>query len=127
MLSEYEQPTRTPTSGAGVAYFSVEGTTVNYTVTWSALSDPATGVHIHGPGSETDVADVLVDLPITLQTTNYGTAKGSLSAADIHPQVGLPPVSLDSLVTLLGSRHAYVDVHTTAFGGGEIRGQGLFK
>jgi CHRD domain/Bacterial Ig-like domain (group 2) len=127
MLSEYEVPTRTPTDGAGVAYFSVEGNRVNYTVTWSGLSGPATAVHIHGPGSEADVAGVLVDLAVTGQTTNYGTAKGSFSAADIHPAAGQPAISVDSLVTLLGSRHAYVDVHTAAYAGGEIRGQGLFK
>jgi len=39
------------------------------------------------------------------------------------PIPGQPPISLDSLYTLMGSGNAYVNVHTTAFTSGEIRGQ----
>jgi hypothetical protein len=127
MLSEYELPTRTPTNGAGVAYFINEGNRVSYTITWSGLSGPSLGAHIHGPGSGTEVGDILVDLPAVGQKTNYGSATGSIAAPNIHSQNGQPPISLDSLITLLGNRRAYVDVHTAAYFGGDIRGQGFFK
>lgn len=122
LLSEYEVP-KVPTSGLGIAYFAREGDKVTYTITWSALSGPATGVHIHGPGSGTEIAGTLVDFAPNAQTTNYGSVTGSFTAADIRSQNGRPPISLDSLSALMGSEKAYVDVHTASYAAGEVRGQ----
>jgi hypothetical protein len=123
MLSEYVMPTRAPTAGAGVGYFGVDGARVNYTVTWSALSGPAAQVHIHGPGTVTDVVGTLLDFAPGAQTTTFGALTGSFGAADIRAQGGRPAISLDSLVTLLRTGNAYLDVHTAAFPDGEVRGQ----
>ena len=69
------------------------------------------------------MADVLVDLSPENQTNTNGTLSGTLSATDIHPQGGRPAISLDSLVTLMGTPGmAYVDMHTAFFPDGAIRG-----
>jgi hypothetical protein len=123
MLSEYVKPTSVPTLGTGVGYFARDGAKLTYTITWSALSGPATVAHLHGSGDATQVAGTLVDFVPSAQSTNFGTVTGSFTAADIRGQGGRPPISLDSLITLLGTGHAYMDVHTAGFPDGEIRGQ----
>ncbi|MEP6494153.1 MAG: CHRD domain-containing protein [bacterium] len=123
MLTEYERQTRVPTPGIGIAYFFVDGAKVNYIVTWSALSGPAISAHIHGAAGADDEADILVDLPIVGQTTNLGSITGSFTVADIRSQNGHPVITPGSLIELMRSSTAYVDVHTAAYAGGEIRGQ----
>jgi len=123
MLSDLVRPNPVPTAGAGVAFFFRTGDRINYTITWSALSGPAVEAHLHGPGDTTDVAGTLVDLPIGAQATSFGALNGSFGAPDIRPQGGRPAISLDSLVKLLAPGKVYVDLHTSAFPAGEIRGQ----
>jgi hypothetical protein len=125
LLSDYEQPSPVPTRGAGIAYFFRDGPRLFYRVTWSALSGPATSASIHGPASYAEVAPMIVELPLSSQMTNYGTIVGTLAADDIRGQGGRPAISMDSLVTLLGSRNAYLEVRTAAYPNGEIRGQGF--
>jgi hypothetical protein len=130
MLSDYEKPTKVPGGGAGIAYFLRDdvpsGTDfLQFLITWSALSGPATSVRLRGPASANDVADVLVDIPLTLvpQTANHGTILGVITASDIRSQGGRPAIAMDSLVTLFGSGNLYLEVGTAAYPGGEIRGQ----
>ena len=123
MLSEYVKPVRVPTAGAGVVFFSVVNDRINYTIAWSALSGPAKEAHLHGPATPEDVAGSLVDFTVGAQSANFGALRGSFGAADIRPQGGRPAIALDSLVKLLGNGKAYLDVHTAAFPGGEVRGQ----
>jgi hypothetical protein len=120
-----------PTAGAGVAYFTVAGARINYTVIWSALSGPAIAVDLHGPAAANDVGGMLVSIPLDANplNANYGVSMGSFGAADIRPINGQPAITVDSLVKLLGNGNAYMDVHTSAFQGGEVRGQveGAFR
>jgi len=45
------------------------------------------------------------------------------SRTDIRSPDGRPTITLDSLATLLGTfSSAYIDIHTTLFGDGELRG-----
>jgi hypothetical protein len=123
MLSDFVKPNPVPTAGAGVAFFFLTGSRINYTVTWSALSGPAVEAHLHGASDTTDVAGTLVDLPVGMQTSSFGVLNGSFGAADIRSQGGRPAISLDSLVKLLAPGKVYMDLHTQAFPAGEIRGQ----
>ena len=88
-----------------------------YSVTVTGLSGPAMTVHIHGPSGTSDVGPVLASLAVTSQQTNGIVSNGTFIGTE-NPQV-----SGDSLVVLLNSASAYVDVHTAGNGGGEIRGQ----
>lgn len=125
LLTEYVKPVAVPTAGSGIAYFTVAGARINYTIIWSALSGPAIAVDLHGPASPNAVGGMLVSVPLDGNPLNatYGVAMGSFGAADIRPINGQPAIGVDSLVKLLGNGSAYLDVHTSAFQGGEVRGQ----
>ena len=124
MSPEDVRPEAPLSAGDGAIYLTRDGDRVQYKILWSLLSGPPVSVHIHGPDVlGADAADLLVDLPIGNQTTTNGTSSGSFSAADIRSQRGQPAISLDLLIALFASPSAaYVDVHTTSFPDGEIRG-----
>jgi hypothetical protein len=112
------------TLAAGVAFFTVHAGQVDYVITWSGLSGPATSVQLHGPGGPDEPsADVLVDFGSGRTTATFGTVRGSFTAADLRPAHGGPAISVDSLVTLMNRDRAYVDVHTALNPDGEVRGQ----
>jgi trimeric autotransporter adhesin len=125
LLTEYVKPVAVPAAGSGIAYFTVAGARINYTVVWSALSGPAIAVDLHGPAAPNAVGGMLVSVPLDANplNANYGVAMGSFGAADIRPINGQLAIGVDSLVKLLGNGNAYLDVHTSAFQGGEVRGQ----
>jgi plastocyanin len=114
-----ERPTPVVTAGAGAAYFTLNGGTVTYVVTFSGLTGVPSMSHIHAPGSATQTAGVLVDFPVTGQTANSGVITRTFTAAPIRNA----RISIDSLLSLMRTGNAYVNVHTTQFPGGEIRGQ----
>lgn len=122
MLAELVKPDPVPATGIGLLSLFTDGGRVSYSIVWSALSGPATAIHVHGPGNPTQLAGVLVDFVPGTQTTNYGLLTGSFTASDIRPQGGQPPISLDSLITLVRTGNAYADVHTAGYPDGEIRG-----
>lgn len=124
-----ERPNAVTTNGTGTWTGTLNTSTnvLNYTVSYSGMSANTTGAHIHGPASTEQTASVLVNLDqaaqartITLGTTSgsgTGTVNLTLSA------VITATVSGDSLRKLFDSGNAYVNIHTTAYTGGEIRGQ----
>ncbi len=114
-----ERPTATSSTGTGGAVITLNGATVNYTVAYQGLTGAPTGLHIHTPGGINATAGVSVDLLTTPQTTTSGVLTGTFTAASIRTA----GVSLDSMVTLLRNGNAYVNVHSSTFPGGEIRGQ----
>jgi len=113
-----ERPTPNATTGNGSAVFSVAGTTVSYTVAFQGLTSAPTGLHIHAPGNANAAAAVIVDLLTTPQTNTSGVLTGTFSATNIR-NAG---VSLDSLFVLMRNGNAYVNIHTAANPGGEVRG-----
>ena len=115
-----ERPNPVTTTGSGSAVIVKTGTGFTYTVNFAGLTGAPTAAHIHGPGTTSQAVGVLVGFPATSATSGSGTLTGSFSASDIAPTRN---VSIDSLEVLLRNGNAYVNVHTAAFGGGEIRGQ----
>ncbi|MCA1826490.1 MAG: CHRD domain-containing protein [Myxococcales bacterium] len=116
-----EVPATTSTA-TGTATVTVNGATANYTVTYSGLSGPPTASHIH-VGSSTVAGPVVVPFS-GLPTTASGTFNGSFTSSDIQPQsTPVVVVTLDDLVNAMKAGNAYVNIHTTANKGGEIRGQ----
>jgi hypothetical protein len=59
----------------------------------------------------------------TIASQNGRLAAGTFTAANIQGLSGAAPISMDSLRALLRNGNAYVNVHTTTFPSGEIRGQ----
>ena len=106
-----------PTTSTGTGNATVTYDAATKTVTWegqfSGLSGPATAAHIHGPAEAGKNAGVIV--PLSQQGTPFTSPfKGSAKLADDKAA---------ALAAALSSGQAYVNVHTAANPGGELRGQ----
>jgi hypothetical protein len=122
-----ERPTSLTLPGTGSATVVQNGTTFTYTVNYANLTGTPTLSHIHGPADATKAVGVLVNFNIGTPTSGTGSFTGTFTPADIVPASGQPAISMDSLVTLMRTGNAYVNVHTSANKGGEIRGQLTLK
>jgi CHRD domain len=107
MLGPSEVPANS-TAGTGTVDATLDTATkkLDYTVTWSGLTGPATMAHIHGPAPAGKNAGVIV--PLGEAPTS--PIKGSAALTDVQ-------------ITALENAQYYVNVHTDAHKGGEIRGQ----
>jgi hypothetical protein len=76
-----------------------------------------TASHIHAPATPTTTAGVALDFlnGAALSFTNTATLVSGVAARPRN-------FSLDSLMVFMRDGRAYVNVHTQAFGAGEIRG-----
>lgn len=110
----------TTEDGTGVAFFIDRGTSIDWTLTLDDIS-AVIASHIHGPALANANAPVIRDLfmpPTATGELNNHTESGSFTQTN-NPGA----ISLDSLRTLLNNGRAYVNVHTTEFQPGAIRGQ----
>jgi hypothetical protein len=86
--------------------------TLNYTIRWNSLTGNITGSHIHGTAAKGFNAGILQDFTSSIPKLPAGTYSGS--------------VLIDGVVfkeeELLLGRY-YINLHTAANPGGEIRGQ----
>lgn len=105
--AEVPPKTTTATGNATVTVNADRTLTVDLNV--SGLTP--TAQHIHGPAPADSSAGVIVPIP--------AIAVGQVIAASAFTG----KVSYDSLLVLLRNGRAYVNVHTAANPGGEIRGQ----
>ncbi len=98
------------TPATGSAIVTVSGDTLTYYVGYAGLKATATASHIHGPAAATATAGVLFNLnPVGAYGTG-GVLAGTqtLTAAQ---------------KTAVEAGQGYVNIHTSAHGSGEIRGQ----
>jgi hypothetical protein len=95
-------------AGTGNADIDYDATTkkLSWKVTYSGLSGPATAAHFHGPAEAGKNAGVAVAIPGATSSPAEGSA-----------------VLTDAQAADLTSGKYYVNVHTQANPGGEIRGQ----
>jgi plastocyanin len=118
-----ERPTANPSGANGAAIFTRSGNTVSFTVAFQGIASNPTGLHIHAPANATQTTGIAVDLLKTTQMGPSGVLTGTFTTTDIRSVAGQPAVSLDSLMTLIRSGNAYVNVHSSVYPAGEIRGQ----
>ncbi|HXF95476.1 MAG TPA: CHRD domain-containing protein [Gemmatimonadales bacterium] len=116
-----ERPNPVTTTATGSATISIVGPTLLYRIDVANISN-VTAAHIHGPADTGGTAGVRVNLcgAGSSPACATGTVNGVLVAGSATNVAG---ISFDSLVVLLRNRQAYVNVHTSANPGGEIRGQ----
>ena len=88
-----------------------------YTITYSGMSGNLTGGHIHGPAAAGVNAAVIVPFANATGSAPSGTLAGTFTSTNTTA------ISNDSLDVLMNTGNAYVNLHTSANGGGEIRGQ----
>jgi hypothetical protein len=120
-----ERPNQVNSNASGIATFTNNGDgTVDFQINVANITN-ATLAHIHGPANATQAAGVIVTLfnqpTIPVTVTNLAPlVVGRFPTAAFFIRAG---VSLDSVLTLMRNGNAYVNVHTQANPGGEIRGQ----
>lgn len=114
-----ERPTPVVTTATGSAEFQIiDGVPgIHFTLSVADI-DSVTAAHIHGPADAENPAGVLAGLYAGAATGLDVT--GVLAEGVVNSASG---ITLDSLLTLLRTGNAYVNVHTRVNGGGEIRGQ----
>jgi len=100
----------TPSPGTGMATVTVDPDTlfVDITGSYAGLLAPVTAAHLHGLAPPGANAGVIFGLMHTGGTTGTFMGSGFISAAQM---------------TGLLNGHTYINVHTSSFPGGEIRGQ----
>lgn len=118
-----ERPTATPSTANGSALFTRNGANVSYTVTYQGIASAPTGLHIHAPANNTAATGIIVDLLTSALPNTSGVLTGTFNATAIRSIAGAPPISMDSLFVLLTTGNAYVNVHSSTYPAGEIRGQ----
>jgi hypothetical protein len=108
-LSGRSEIPKTDSKGTGRlhATFDTQTKVFSYTLTFDGLTGPATVSHIHGPATRAQSAGVVAPL---------GDKNPS------SPITGTVTLT-DEQVKFLQSSRLYVNVHTAANPGGEIRGQ----
>jgi glucose/arabinose dehydrogenase len=107
----FEQPP-VAGDGSGTATAALAGDTLFFEVQYKGLSGPAVGAHIHAPAGVDANAGVVIDLE-PFNGGAFGQA-GTLS--------GSVKLTREQMAWVIGER-AYINIHTAANPGGEIRGQ----
>ena len=103
-------PNASTAKGTLEASFNKETSVLTWTVTYSGLTGPLTAAHFHGPAAVGQNAGVVVPFGSALDSPIQGTAT-------------LTPAQVADLT----SGKWYVNLHTAAHKGGEIRGQVVAK
>jgi hypothetical protein len=101
------------TDGSGSGTFTLVGDQLSFVIRYQDLTGPASNAHIHGPAGLNENAGVLVPLVPFSPVQPLG-ASGVLAGS-----VKLTPEQLANVI----DGRTYVNVHTGANPGGEIRGQ----
>jgi hypothetical protein len=134
-LSGYQEVVAGPISTTGTGSFEASlnnaGTEISYTLTYSGLEGGAvTQAHIHfGQLGVHAAGNIIAFLcgggtkPTACPAS--GTVTGTIVAADIQGPAaqGIEAGSFAEAVRALRAGAVYANVHTTRWGGGEIRGQ----
>lgn len=126
ILSGAQEPPPANTStalGKMDVFYSKDLRTLTFSVEWSGLTGPVTSMHIHGlapTGYSSGIVQTLSTSAIVKCATSSTTACGRYAGT----------MQVDGFVVkeedLLNGMY-YVNLHTTAFSGGEIRGQIRFQ
>ncbi len=100
---------KTDSKGTGKLDASYDTTTkvLSYTLTFDGLTGPATAAHFHGPATRVQSAGVMIVIGDKNPTS---------------PVTGTATLTDDQMKALQSAK-MYVNVHTAANPGGEIRGQ----
>ena len=115
-----EVPAKT-TTGTGVVTFTDLGTEIDWVMTLNGVTNVIAS-HIHAPAAAGVNASVIINLFLPNTPPPTGTLTGLVAHGSIT-NANNTGVSLDSLRVLFNNGNAYVNVHTSANPGGEIRDQ----
>jgi hypothetical protein len=118
--SQETPPNGSPAMGFGTFILNDAKTDLHFDYTFSGLTAPSTATHFHDgpPGVAAAVVRPVMADEGFLPGTFMGEMIGDWTTTDaLHPQLTA------MLVAELEAGNIYVNVHSTVFPGGEIRGQ----
>ena len=121
-----EVPTGGGRTGSGTATMSINTNTSVLTIqslSFSGLSGNWSAAHIHGPSGIGTNSGVLYNLGTLITPGANLSQSGSITGANIALNNGTGGFTIAQQVSQLQSGLWYVNIHSTTFGGGEIRGQ----
>src|SRR5882762_4990738 len=98
-------PNTSPGTGTGNVTLQPDGKSIQINLTFSNLLGTQTNAHIHGPAAPGDTNAIIVVIPNGSPVNNY--------SATLNPQQ----------IQWLQTNLLYLDVHSTVYPDGEIRGQ----
>lgn len=109
-------------------FYTRETRTLSYTVTWSGLTDSVAAMHIHGLAPEGYAAGVVQNIVATSNSIFPQKTSGKFTYAKSGSLSGT--LLVDGTVIkendLINGQY-YLNVHTSVYPGGEIRGQITFQ
>lgn len=124
---EADGSTNSPGVGNGHVEYDTATNVLSYTISWENLVGDLTKLHIHGPAdaSSSNPQHILEifgppEVPAELATTSGTVTESRVLETLIQP--GFDPITPAEIITIMRSGQAYLNVHTSVFGGGEIRG-----
>lgn len=124
---EADGSTNSPGFGEGVITLDSETGVISYDLAWEGLVGDLTKLHIHGPAgpSESNPQHIVEifgppELPTELVSTS-GSVSNRFEVTTLF-QTGFDPLTPEQIMEVMIEGEAYVNVHTTVFGMGEIRG-----
>ncbi|MBL0232347.1 MAG: CHRD domain-containing protein [Chitinophagaceae bacterium] len=109
-------------------FYTRETRTLSYTVTWSGLTDSVNAMHIHGLAPEGYAAGIVQNIVATSNSIFAQKTSGKYTYAKSGTLSGT--LLVDGTVIkendLLNGQY-YLNIHTSVYPGGEIRGQITFQ
>ena len=105
--AQINPPVASPGTGSATISYNAATKELTWTLTWSPLSGPATMAHFHGPAAP---------------GANAGVALPIGAAGMASPVSGKATLNDAQAADVMAGRW-YVNIHTAANPGGEIRGQ----
>jgi hypothetical protein len=126
-LSGSEQVPAVQTKGTGQFQGTInDSKSISYRLTFSSLSSPVTAAHIHLGKSGTNggvVAFLCGGGGKPTCPPGGGTVSGTITGANVVVTEGMQKGDLPALIKAIMDGDTYVNVHTTKYKDGEIRGQ----
>lgn len=135
-LTSFQEVPSLSSAGGGRfnARLNADAQTLTYELSFSGLSTAVTQAHIHfgqkgvNGGIVVFLCTNLGNGPAGTQTcpAGGGTITGTIGPANVSNPTevqGIAPGEFDEIVKAIRGGVAYVNVHTTKFTGGEVRGQ----
>ena len=115
------------TTADGKALFKVlDDGNIWFRVTARGLSDSAFGAHIHGPANQGQNAGILVSLcgggPAPQVKPSCAKPNGKFDTQGIITPAHLQGITMLQLLQWMSNGKVYVNIHTSNWPGGEIRG-----
>ena len=116
-------PNASTATGTATFVYTTATNSLSYDVTFSGLSAPATMSHIHfGLPGTTGPVILPFTSPGPLPVTS-GSFAGTLTSADLIPNAAAGINNFADAIAAIQNHQTYINIHTSNFPGGEIRGQ----